>query len=569
MNRPTFPALSRADQALARGDLGGALDILLEGVRSGDADAALWSRFASVVVRAGDLESMAFEALDVMLALCLAQETVSPRLLGPALAVHLRRHPVLGPLIEDPADVPETTLDDPEIYEALSGPTARQSLEVCVIPDLGFERLVTRVRRTMVLAAFGDHWTHPALEELSLVCAVARQCHYTGYIHDYDDAEVAAVEGLVVAMAGRAIGAEAHDPLRVALLASYFPLLEWERVEEVARWVSEGPADAALRAVVDEQVFAPADEADLQPAIPTLSAVTDATSRTVQAMYEVHPYPRWHRPVWHDPRTLPELLAELFPGRGFGASQPGPIDVLVAGCGTGSHPIATRMLLSGSTVIGLDLSRASLAFATRKVIELGVEGVGFVRGDILDVADWDASFDLVESVGVLHHLSDPEAGWQALLSRLKPGGFMRIGLYSERARRVLVELRSHLEQQPIGDSEDDLRHARRRATRFLLDHPEGAQVLRWRDYYSLHEFRDLVLHPQEHRYTPAQLAEMLDRLGLEFLGFAPLGDGIRARFVERFPEPERLSDLAAWEEFEEEFPDTFRGMLQFWVRGAD
>ncbi len=31
-------------------------------------------------------------------------------------------------------------------------------------------------------------------------------------------------------------------------------------------------------------------------------------------------------------------------------------------------------------------------------------------------------FDLIECVGVLHHLGDPLAGWRVLVSLLKPGG---------------------------------------------------------------------------------------------------------------------------------------------------
>ncbi len=576
MHDATSPALIRANRALADDDLGAALDILLEAVRSGSTDPAVWSEFASVVVRAGDLESMSFEALDTMFALCLAQEAVSPRLLGPALAVHLKRHPVLAPRIGEHAgdDAPNDgaakgdakTLDDPDLYDALSGPTARQTLELCVVPDLEFEALVANVRRTMVVAAVEERWSHPALADLRLVSAVARQCHYTGYVHAYDEQEVAAVEGLAAAMAERPMGTDPQDASRVALLAAYVPLLEWDRVEEVARWVSDGPADSPLRAVVDEQVFAPSLEAKLRPAIPSLSDVTDPTSRTVRAMYEDHPYPRWNRPAWHDPRSLRALLEELFPDGDFGTVSTDPVEVLVAGCGTGSHPIATRMLLKDSTVIGLDLSRASLAFATRKVIEMGLEDIGFIHGDILDLVDLDASFDLIEALGVLHHMADPEAGWRSLLRRLKPRGFMRIGLYSERARRVLVELRDHLAQGTIHESDNDLRDARHRATEFLRTHPRGEQVLRWRDYYSLHEFRDLALHPQEHRFTPAQIAELLERLELDFIGFAPLAPAARERFLERFPEPDRLADLSAWDAFEEEFPDTFLGMLQFWVR---
>lgn len=581
---PTPSLRARAEAALARGDVGGGLDLLLAAIRSGQTDPALWARFASVVTVAGDLESMTFEALDAMLALCLSQEAVSPRLLGPTLAVHLRRHPVLGPLIVADDEGTRRTrtaadLADPAVYAALASPTPRQTLELCVVADLGFERLVTGVRRSLVLAAAEGRWDHPGLGDLGLICAVARQCFFTGYVHTVGDDEVRAVEALVGAMAGRPLGADEHDATRVGLLAAYVPLLEWERVGEVVGLVTDAATQdhpprrspAALRPILKEQVADPLEEAELRESLPTLAPIADATSRTVQEMYETHPYPRWHRPVYHEARTLPGLLQELFPERPIPADPAspgldGPLRILVAGCGTGSHPLATKTLLPDSTVVAVDLSAASLAFAMRKTLELGTDGVGFVQADILDLAEWDATFDLIESIGVLHHMADPVQGWKALLRRLRPGGFMRIGLYSERARTLLGELRAFLEREPIGDSDDDLRAARRRAIDFLTAHPQGARVLRWRDFYSLHEFRDLVLHPQEHRFTPRGLSNIITDLDLEFLGFAPLPRDARARFTERYPNPSSLSDLGAWEDFERDFPDTFQGMYQFWVR---
>ena len=44
-------------------------------------------------------------------------------------------------------------------------------------------------------------------------------------------------------------------------------------------------------------------------------------------------------------------------------------------------------------------------------------------------------FDVIEANGVLHHLASPFEGWRVLLALLRPGGAMRIGLYSELARR--------------------------------------------------------------------------------------------------------------------------------------
>ena len=45
------------------------------------------------------------------------------------------------------------------------------------------------------------------------------------------------------------------------------------------------------------------------------------------------------------------------------------------------------------------------------------------------------TFDIIECVGVLHHMSEPKVGLGILTDVLKPGGLMKLGLYSSSARR--------------------------------------------------------------------------------------------------------------------------------------
>ena len=50
-----------------------------------------------------------------------------------------------------------------------------------------------------------------------------------------------------------------------------------------------------------------------------------------------------------------------------------------------------------------------------------------------NIIDKKEKFDIIESAGVLHHMSEPMTGWRVLTDLLKPSGLMRIGLYSELA----------------------------------------------------------------------------------------------------------------------------------------
>ena len=60
---------------------------------------------------------------------------------------------------------------------------------------------------------------------------------------------------------------------------------------------------------------------------------------------------------------------------------------------------------------------------------------------------------------------------------------------------------------------------------------------------------------------------VIEALGLQFLGFEFPDSGITAsRYRARFPDDAALSNLAHWHRFEEENPETFARMYQFWVR---
>ena len=60
----------------------------------------------------------------------------------------------------------------------------------------------------------------------------------------------------------------------------------------------------------------------------------------------------------------------------------------------------------------------------------------------------------------LHHLADPFAGWRVLLSLLRPGGFMAIGLYSELARGHIAAARSFIAERGYPPTAEAIRLCR-------------------------------------------------------------------------------------------------------------
>jgi len=98
--------------------------------------------------------------------------------------------------------------------------------------------------------------------------------------------------------------------------------------------------------------------------------------------------------------------------------------VLEGGCGKGRHT-ALAAAWGAREVIGVDLSDAvETAFAATR----SLPNAHIVQADIYHLP-FARAFDYAFSVGVLHHLPDPRAGFQSLASRVKTGGHLSAWVY--------------------------------------------------------------------------------------------------------------------------------------------
>lgn len=409
-----------------------------------------------------------------------------------------------------------------------------------IITDLGFEAFVSRLRASLVSMT-------PDAACLDLFGAVAEQMFLSDYAAAGDAAPALVFDEDVLTTSWRVLSVASHRALLHAAGA--------EVLESTPREAWPGAVARVIRRTYDE----PKSELEQLACIEVLTSIDDDTSRDVRAQYETHPYPRWI----HLPRFVPEPLGASLeremPGRVF--DFPERPQVLVAGVGTGRHPLARALAHPEVELLGIDLSKRSLAYAQRMAESFGVANVRLGQADLLELKP-HSKFHLIEAVGVLHHLADPMRGWRALAALLEPGGAMKIGLYSERARASVVAARTWVIEQGFAPTTEGLRAFRARVASGE-DVPEAVLgVTRFRDFFSLGELRDLVFHVMEHRTTPLEIAATLEACGLEFGGFVFADDSVTSAFDAAFPG--RRDDLAAWEAFEIEHPDTFRSMYQFY-----
>ena len=163
------------------------------------------------------------------------------------------------------------------------------------------------------------------------------------------------------------------------------------------------------------------DTGDLGPesGLRSVQEVTDA----VHQMYRHHPFPPLQRK--HSYRGHARFVRQFLEERGFVPAGKAFGDIA---CGTGLMMLDYAQEFQDCQITGFDLSEASVERANQTLDE---EGVTNARAQVQDIMalDLESAFDFILSWGTVHHLGDSRRGFGHLARALKPGGYMRLGVY--------------------------------------------------------------------------------------------------------------------------------------------
>lgn len=296
--------------------------------------------------------------------------------------------------------------------------------------------------------------------------------------------------------------------------------------------------------------------------------VSDAATPVVSAFYDRFPYPgdplqdgpppgyNWR---WCVDSAWAAATGCLPPRAGSG---PRRWRILDAGCGTGVSTDYLCHLNPGSAVLAVDISAGALEVARQRTRRSGaaaqVEELRIEQRSLLDLAG-EGPFDYINSVGVLHHLREPEQGLGALAGLLRPGGLVHLFLYADggrweihRTQRALALLGAgtdeaglHLGRQLLAQLPETNRLRRHHEQRWALDTAADAN------------FADMYLHPQETSYNIERLLAFVATAGLEFAGFSNPEVWSPARLLqgELLERAQDLSPRQQWSLVEELDPD--------------
>ena len=451
-------------------------------------------------------------------------------------------------------------LENQKVQSLLDDELALLILQKALISDVILEDLLTQLRKKLLITITD---ANPTLlqNNIKFIFSLAEQCFLNEYIFFQTEKEVNLINQLQYSLEDD----QNINELEIALLGCYVPLSSSKIIAD--KLFNYRSKNHLFNNLIKTQISEPLKEKELMVSIKPIGNITNSISKKVQGQYEINPYPRWKNTHGSSSNSFLDILNhEIEPNKVKINSRFNNPSVLVAGCGTGKHIFRVQNYYNAK-IIGIDLSLSSLSYAKRKTDELGFKNVEYYQADILQLGKLGKKFDVIESVGVLHHMETPLNGLEVLVDLLKPHGFLKLGLYSEVARKNVVEARKFIKKRKFNNTTEGIRRCRKtifeqKSNQLLYSISLGS------DFYSTSSVRDLIFHEQERRFTLPQISEILNKFKLEFLGFQ-ISYSIKKKYSNYFPKDTNNISLENWHQFEKDNPNTFAGMYQFWVKNKN
>ena len=235
-------------------------------------------------------------------------------------------------------------------------------------------------------------------------------------------------------------------------------------------------------------------------------------TQQVKAFYEKTPFPNYDG-LDSSGSLIQKAERSVFV-KLLGEQIPLGVRILEVGCGTGQ--LTNFLGILNRTVIGTDICVNSLMLGKEFKEKNEIKGSCFMQMNLFCPMFKPETFDLVYCTGVLHHVGNPFAGFQAISRLVRTNGYIVIGLY-HRFGRILNDIRRiifNLSNDHCLFLDPNLRN-------------EATLGKAQRDAW----FTDQYKHPHESKYTINELLGWFEKTGFSFVRSIPktkLGAGFRS-----------------------------------------
>ena len=437
-------------------------------------------------------------------------------------------------------------------------PLLIEIMKLCPIPDINFEILFTKLRKSLLTA----NNTNNFKKYLNFTTSLASQCYINEYVFYETQEETKQIEILERKINNCFESNIEICDMDISIIASYRELNEYDWSKKIININTQEEIEKIVRMQITERK----KEINQQSEILCLKPIINPTSKLVMNQYEENPYPRW---IKTSLSTNPISIEKFITGFGLTVDPSiiqisEKIKVLVAGCGTGQQAIEAAKRYKNCEVTAIDLSMRSLSYALRKTKELGIKNIKYMQADILDLDKLEDNFNIIECVGVLHHMNSPTKGWKTLLNKLSKGGIMILGLYSRLARKEVLNIRNRIKDQKISSDPESIRKFRKEKIDNWSTSVSEKAIKINRDFFSMSECRDLFFHVEEHVFDLKEISKNIEKFGLKFGGFLTMNKLEKFKIIN--PNKQSLYDLSLWNKFELENTSAFSNMYNFAVQ---
>lgn len=203
--------------------------------------------------------------------------------------------------------------------------------------------------------------------------------------------------------------------------------------------------------------------------------------------------------------------------------------ILDAGCGSGVSTEYLAHLNPQANIVAVDISAGTLAVAQercRRTCQQTNRTIQFQQLSLYDLAQIEGEFDMINCVGVLHHMGEPQRGIQAVANKLAAGGIFHIFVYAAIGRWEISLMQEAIALLHTQEAKTDFKQGVQLGRDVFAALPEENRLvqrekIRWQMENTRDEcFADMYLHPHEIDYNINTLFELIDAAGLEFVGFS-------------------------------------------------
>jgi SAM-dependent methyltransferase len=167
-------------------------------------------------------------------------------------------------------------------------------------------------------------------------------------------------------------------------------------------------------------------------------------------------------------------------------------------------------------VTGIDISATSLQHTRELKQKYNLANLEVYQLPIERIGELGIDFDKIVCTGVLHHLSNPDAGLSALRSVLKPEGAMHLMVYAAYGRTGIHMMQEYCCRLGIVPSEVEIEDLSEALKELPRGHPLDYLLRKSPDFRHPGALADALLNPRDRAFTVPQLFDYIERCGLAF-----------------------------------------------------